>query len=168
MSLRDNHTGILVKPHGFRGEMLVRGSKNALEKITKGIWLFMDISGQRIPFFVEAFSPEASGTAGIIQFEFIRSDRVARRYAGCRFYDALEADNTGKPSSVRDYIGYEVRDTNSGQTYRVNDYLDHPGNPLLVLEREGKEVLFPANDDFILSFDTRKKVLKVRFPEGLV
>lgn len=45
---------------------------------------------------------------------------------------------------------------------------DDTANVLFVLEREGKELLIPAIDEFVTGIDEEKKILNMRIPEGLL
>jgi hypothetical protein len=60
-----NHIGTLIKLYGYKGELLLKGKPQLLDKITEGIPLFIEISEQGIPFFIEGFSLDISGEKGI-------------------------------------------------------------------------------------------------------
>lgn len=170
MSHRGSHTGTLIKPHGYKGELLMKGKPEILRELHEGIPLFIELSGQRIPFFIEEISYDSSGEKCIIQLEFIDSEDEARRYAGCEVFDQPELQSDAQTAEFRPhkFIGFLVIDIASGEQYRVKDFFDHPGNPILLLERHGLEVMLPARADYILSVDIPGKVIKADFPEGLV
>lgn len=170
MSHRGSHIGTLIKPHGFKGELLMKGKPEILRKLQEGMPLFIELSGQRIPFFIEEISHDPSGEKCMIQLEFIDSDNVARRYAGCEVFDHPELQSGVQAADFRPqaYVGFIVIDIASRDEYRVKDFFDHPGNPILLLERHGHEVMLPARADYILSVDISEKVIKADFPEGLV
>jgi len=61
MAHKGNHIGTLIKPHGYKGELLLKGKPQFLTDLIEGIPLFIEIYEQRIPFFIEDFSPDVSG-----------------------------------------------------------------------------------------------------------
>ncbi len=164
-----NHIGTLIKPHGYKGEMLLKGKAELLKDLREGNALFIDISGQRIPFFIEEFSAEPSLDRGIIKFEFIDSNTEARKYSGCELWSGIKPGQKGnKVLSVNEYIGFTVIDKDTGISYTVTDYYESEANPVLLLEYGKKEVMLPLNADYVLSVDVSKKTIEAAFPEGLV
>jgi ribosomal 30S subunit maturation factor RimM len=163
-----NHIGTLIKPHGYKGELLLRGKPQFLNKITKGIPLFIEIYEQRIPFFIKDFSLDISGQKGIIKFEFIDSDLEARKYVSCDvFFDSDKLENQEETIHINEYVGFTVIDSIAGIEYKVIDFYESAENPILVLENSGAELLLPRNADYILEIDHVGKIMKVEFPEGL-
>ncbi len=170
MAYQGNHIGTLIKPHGYKGELLLKGKPEIIRELNQGIPLFFEISGQLVPFFIEALSHDLSGEKCIVRFEFIESDVEARRYIGCEVFNSAvsQVDRRSKILEVREYEGFTVIDTTNDKTYTVADFYDNPENPVLLVEREGNEVMLPVNADFILSVDISGKMIKAAFPDGLV
>ncbi|MEX0982192.1 MAG: hypothetical protein WD577_00625 [Bacteroidales bacterium] len=170
MSYQGSHIGTLIKPHGYKGELLLKGKPEILRELKLGIPLFIELSGQLVPFFVEEFSHDLSGEKCIVRFGFIESDVEARRYTGCEVFNSAvsQVDRRSEILDVKEYKGFTVIDTKKDIKYTVADYYDNPGNPVLLLERKGNEVMLPVNADFILSVDISRKTIKAAFPSGLV
>lgn len=171
MSHPGSHIGTLIKPHGYKGALLLKGKPEIIRELKQGIPLFIDVSEQRIPFFIEEISSDPSGEKCIVNLSFIESDSDARRYVGCEVYLPPGSENTGERMVVDDiheFDGYRVVDTAGGGHYSVTDFFDHPENPVLLLEAEGREVMLPLNADYILSLDRQEKVIEAAFPEGLL
>lgn len=164
---RHDHIATLIKPHGFKGGMVIRGTAGDLQKLKKGTPLFIGISEQRVPFFIESFDPDPTSESGIIKLEFIDSEIDARKYTGLKVYAELKPASTASENANGPVlIGYSVIDNSSARELTVVDFLDQPENPLLVLDHEGEEVLLPLNADYILAVRTREKRIEVDFPEG--
>ncbi len=170
MSYRGSHIGTLIKPHGFRGDLLLKGRKEILTELQTGMPLFIEIDGQRIPFFIEEIEADDTGGRCLVRFGFIGSDEEARRFVGCQVFDTLVPDKRDVPAwnHLRDYIGFMVTDTRSGNEYKVTDFMDNHENPLLIIDKEGVEVMLPVNADYILSVDSKKKKIVAAFPDGLI
>ncbi len=170
MSYRGSHIGTLIKPHGYRGDLLLKGRKEILREMEPGMSLFIEKDGQRIPFFIEEIETDDSGVRCLVKFGFIGSDTEARRFTGCQVFDKLVPDKRDVPvwNDLRDYIGFVVTDTRSGNEYTVTDFMDTQENPLLIIERKGEEVMLPVNADYILSVDGEEKIIRTAFPDGLI
>ena len=52
-----------------------------------------------------------------------------------------------------------------GEVAYINDQaLQH----LFVIKSNGKEILIPINDDFIIDLDRKNKIINLKIPEGLL
>lgn len=165
-----NHIGTLIKPYGFKGELILRGEPHILNKLENGIALFVEISGQRIPFFVEEIEADSTGSKCIVKLEFINSDLEARSLVNCNVYSDMNTAS-GEPESssgISGFNGFIVVDTVSGAEFTVTDFYDNPENPVLLLKMGRQEVMLPAKADYILSIDKKSKIIKAAFPNGLL
>jgi 16S rRNA processing protein RimM len=64
--------------------------------------------------------------------------------------------------------GYAVVDKVHGELGRVSYVGGNEVNPLLVIEKDGYELIIPLNDEFVLSVDDEKHLIEVSTPEGLL
>ena len=166
-----NHIGTLVKPHGYKGEMLLKGKPEILQKLTEGVPLFIAIDGQRIPFFIEEVYNDAPAEKVIIKFEFIDSNDTAGRYVSCEVFSDPEpspGSGSAKQMQLSDYIEFRCTDRSTGAELCVTGFIESAENPILVLDHNGKEVLLPLNADYILNVDSEARTIEATFPEGLV
>lgn len=169
MPVRGKHIGTLIKLHGYKGDMLIKGPSESISNLKEGTALFIEIDGQRVPFFIESFSPDLSGEKGIIKFDFIDSDMQARRYITCHVFEELQAEDDNTAVRIaKDYVGYIVIDTISGQEFPVLDFIDDEANPLLILDKGREEMMLPINADYFKNAKMKGKNLFVEFPEGLL
>lgn len=65
------------------------------------------------------------------------------------------------------YSGVVVTDVSEGEIGTVIRVEDNPAHPLLVVDYQGREVLIPLVDTFVVSFDEMQKTLLVDVPKGL-
>lgn len=160
--------GKITKPYGLRGEVNVILEPSAGNNIEPDNPLFIDIDGQRVPFFVQEVEL-VSREQAIIKFEFVDSIEAAREVSACDFYFdiAHQIDSAESGQDLANLIGYTASDTDSGLLGQISDYLPNPMNPVFVIQSEGKELMVPAVMDFIDHIDSKKQSIHFNLPEGL-
>ena len=160
--------GKISKPYGLQGEVNVILEPQAGNHIEPDNPLFIDIDGQRVPFFVQEVE-QVSKDQAIIKFEFIDTLETAREVSGCLLY----FDTHHRPDTVvagddlANLIGYAASDRESGFLGTISDYLPHPLNPMFVIQFENKELMVPAVRDFIEDINSTEKYIHFILPEGL-
>jgi 16S rRNA processing protein RimM len=130
--------------------------------------LFIDLDGQRVPFFIESAELVGAGQA-IVKVEFIDSLEEARKVIACDVYLdqklTQEADSTGGvPGQM---IAYRAVDRRLGEIGVISEHIPNEMNPVWVIKNAGKEIIIPATEDFIQSVDHINKVLHLDLPEGI-
>jgi 16S rRNA processing protein RimM len=160
--------GRISKQYGLRGSVHVILDPVAKKEIKEGIPLFIQIDGQRVPYFVEELTM-LSGDQAIIKFEFIDDVEKARAVSGADLYLDTETDvRTGETGGgLRTLSGYRAYDRSIGYLGRVRDLMEHDLNPVLLIDHHGRELMVPAIPEFILNIDHRKKSILFDLPEGL-
>ena len=160
--------GRISKPYGLRGEVISILEPQSRINIEPGNPLFIDIDGQRVPFFVEEVEMLSRGQA-ILKFEFIDSLEEARKVAGCDIYFDKEQDpdSSFESEDLTRLIGYMATDKNTGLLGKISEYLPHPMNPVFVIQSEGRELIVPAIWDFIDQIYPKKQTVHFILPEGL-
>ena len=161
--------GKISKPYGLRGELSILLEPETGSHIQPDHPLFIDIDGQRVPFFVEEVEI-LSGQQAIVKFEFIDTLEEARALSGCSlFFDpALGLQNIQSGGELESVIGYQAFDKKSGKLGTVTDYVPHSMNPVLTIDFEGKELMVPAVPEFIDRIDHGKRQLHLILPDGLI
>ena len=160
--------GRISKPNGLDGSVSAVLLPAAGHDIKTDHPLFIDMDGQRVPFFVERFQ-EISENEGIIKFEFIGSVEEAREICGRDLYFDLP-DTGSAESPEEDYaltIGYQAMDHRLGPLGPVKDFIPNEMNPVFLVDYRGKELIIPAADKILKLVDTRKRIILFDLPEGL-
>ena len=79
-----------------------------------------------------------------------------------------------RPKSIRgefyddEIPGFMVTDETVGELGPVQEVMTAGPNKLIVLDRQGKEVLIPVNSPFIVSINKSKKKITVNLPDGFL
>lgn len=159
--------GRISKPNGFQGKVNLILSPEAGKHIETDNPLFIQLDGQRVPFFVEEYD-QINTDQAIIKFEYIEDLEAARKLTGCEvFLDSSQEYSIEKSSDYTALIGYQASDLNSGYLGPVKDYIDHKMNPVFLIDYKGNELIVPAVDQFMDHIDHKGESIHFILPEGL-
>lgn len=170
--------GTLTRTHGVRGEVAFQFTDDVWDRV-EADYLFLRLDGLLVPFFMEEWRFRSDTTA-LVKFEDIDDVNAATRLVGAEvfFPKALT------PSELDDedltwqmFTGFEVIIVPSGSPEgapesplgTVTAVYDQTANILLeVTTPDGRSILIPAHEDFILRADHRERRLYVDVPEELL
>lgn len=163
------YLGYIAKLHGFKGEVsLFLDVTNPADYAGLDAF-FVDFNNQLTPFFVTSLRLTTKNFAQV-RLEGIDDENAARRLLRKGVY--LPAQILPKLSGTNFYdhevVGFRVIDSRLGDIGTLEQVVDLKVNPLLQVNKEGKEILIPLIDGVVTKVDRRKKELHVQTPEGLV
>ena len=163
------YLGKIVKKYSFKGELLVRLDSDDPEIYEQMESVFVELNHRLIPFFIEHAQLHKSSLLRI-QFEDVQSEEDAEALLGKELYLPLDLlpELTGNKFYYHEVIGFEVIDRTFGPVGKIRKINDTTNQALFVIDREGKEVLIPINDDFIEKVDRDNREVRVAVPEGLI
>lgn len=163
--------GRISKVHGINGGMVVKTSASVKDEDQWPDWAFVYIDTGLIPFKLRSDECFWKDDHHFVVF-FNKVDRPedCSELLGQDLF--MPSDFFGNDEPVNfgfsGLKGFEVQIHQQKGNGTVIDYLDISGNPLLVIDWDGTELMVPANDEFILDFDQEKKLIKFELPEGLI
>jgi len=159
--------GRISKPNGLQGKVNLILNPEAGKHIETDNPLFIQLDGQRVPFFVEAYEQITTDLA-IIKLEFIEELEAARKLTGCEvFLDSTRELPLKKSSDYANLIGYQASDLELGDLGPIKDFVDHKMNPVFLIDYKGDELIVPAVDQFINRIDHTGESVHFILPEGL-
>lgn len=163
--------GIFNKPHGVKGEILFTFTDDIFDR-TDCEYLICLLDGIFVPFFMEEYRFRSDTTA-LMKLEGVDTAEKARMFTNIEVYFSKEyandADEEDDEIPTWNYfVGFKVKDVTHGDLGEIVDVDDTTMNVLFVIEKNGEEILLPANEDFIVKLDKKKSVLTVNVPEGLI
>ena len=160
------------KPHGVVGEIsaTVDVDYDVLQSLT---CLVSEIDGIYVPFFVNACRPKTADTV-LLTIDGIASEQEAARlvnhdiFALKRDYSAAsdEADADGYPLDY--FISFELQDSDEKRVGEIIAVDEQTENAIFTRDRDGDELMVPANDNLIVEFDIDKRVMVMDLPQGLI
>jgi 16S rRNA processing protein RimM len=165
------HLGTLTKYHGTDGSLILHCDNPILDDVYEPEYLFIEFDGLLVPFFVaeeKGFRPKNADQA-IVKFDGIASQAQAEELLNKKvfisFDDVDEENEIAVSNSVKDYT---VIDVVYGDLGVVEEILEIPNNPILLVRKGEVEYLIPVHQDIILEIDDDNKTVKTKVPEGLL
>ncbi|MCK9626312.1 MAG: ribosome maturation factor RimM [Bacteroidales bacterium] len=162
----------VLKSYGTKGDVIINISPASPKDINLKEPVFITIDGLSVPFFIENFQ-EKGGTKVQIKFEDIDSSKAAEEIVGQNIIlnGGKQQDNEfeeGDMLSINQIIGFTIYDQNKIEIGIVVDFYDIKNNPCLSVMHESKEVMIPFHEDLIINIKSKKKILVLNIPEGLI
>ena len=163
------YLGKIVRKYSFKGEVLIKLDTDEPELYTEMESVFVDYNNNLIPFFIQESALHKS-TLLRVRFEDVDNEQKADEIIGLEVYLPLsflpELDDD--QFYYHEIIGFTAEDVNFGKIGIVTGVNDSVAQALFEINRDGKQILIPVNDDFIKKVDKKNKVLLLDTPEGLI
>lgn len=160
--------GVLVKTHGFKGELVLKAVLPLKDRYEKMESVFLLINGILVPFFLEEFEISSDKSA-ILKFEDVYLKDEAEKLRGKSvFIPKYESESGISSGSISNFAGFELQNESGSKTGVIIDLIEIGKNPLFVVNVKGKEILIPANEELFLEINSREKYICLRIPEGLI
>ncbi len=162
--------GKLGKPHGISGafRIYMQRELKSPQKFPKHF--LVQERGTLLPWFVTKV--EWIGfNEGFVWFEEITNPEKAKQYSGRELFLTEKDINTffkKDSGSYSELIGYKAFEETEGEIGIIEEIIENPGQILLSIKSETKEILIPLVDEFIVEVNKKKKELLLNLPEGLL
>ena len=162
--------GFFRKTHGVHGEMVLEYESEYELFLDETDCFFVELEGLLVPFFVaeNGFRFKSSKSA-IVKFDWVDDESYARRLVGNTVWlykNEIVLDE--EDSSVSKFIDFILEDEKWGEIGKITHVEDFSGNLVLNVDYNGNEILVPYNEDFLISLDEERKILKLSLPDGLI
>lgn len=163
------YIGTIVSKFSFKGEVLVKLDSDDPQMYENMESVFVQMGKDLIPFFIEKCSLHKSDLLRI-KFEEVDSEADAEAllkhdlFLPLKFLPKL----SGNKFYFHEVIGFEVQDINYGIVGIITGINDTTSQALFEIENQGREILIPMNDAFLVEVDRKNKKIIVNTPEGLI
>jgi 16S rRNA processing protein RimM len=160
--------GFIRKTQGFKGDVILAVNKGDAEDFLEGEYLFLNMDGSIVPFYIEEFSAE--GTSAVVHFEDVDTHEAAAVLISKKVLlprDELPEDFL-EEDELKSITGFAVVDRNKGVIGNVKDVAETPGQLLIIFEYSKTEIMLPVNDKTILKILKKKREVHVDIPDGLL
>lgn len=159
--------GVITKPHGVHGELNLFIYEQFVLESLQPKHLFLLLNGGLVPY---ACTVRQKGqNSFIVLLDDVRTEAGAKLLVNGEVYispaDLHESEQTFTPHAL---VGYSALDVNFGAIGVISQIMDIAKNPLFQIDSNGKEVLIPIVDEFIIKIDKKKREITLKTPEGLI
>lgn len=158
------HIGIIKRTHGVKGEVQLSLRKGIELLVPKVKFLLLsEKNEQPVPWFPEKFTAAPGGY--IVKFEGIQSEKEAKKLNGRQVFCSRQAIREENDSIE----GFTVEDKRAGTLGTIAAVTEFPGQIIMtVISAEGKEILLPLNNEFVVNIDPAARKVLYDAPEGLI
>lgn len=163
------YLGKIVSKFSFKGELLIKLDTDEPEVYTEMESVFVEINENLVPFFIVKSSLHRS-TLLRVRFEDVDSAEEAEEIMKCDVYLPLTMlpELEGDKFYFHEIVGFTVEDINYGTIGKIVSINDTTSQALFEIEKDGKQILIPMNDEFIEKLDKKNKIIYLKTPEGLI
>ena len=163
------YLGRIVSKFSFKGEVLIKLDTDEPEIYLEMESVFVEYDNNLVPFFIEKSSLQKSNLLRV-KFEEVDTEEDADDLMKCDLYLPLnllpELDDD--QFYFHEIIGYTVEDASYGPIGLLTGVNDTTSQALFEIEKDGKQILIPMNDQFLEKVDKKNKKIFVKTPEGLI
>jgi len=159
----------IIKKYSFKGEVLAKLDTDQPELYKDLKVIFLEFNSSLIPYFIEKSKLHKSNLLRL-KFEDINSDTEADKLIKKNIYLPLNLLPKLKGNSFyyHEILGFEIIDLNYGSVGEIKSVNDNSSQALFEIEKNGKQILIPINDEFIKNVNRETKTIKVLTPPGLI
>jgi len=160
--------GQIVRTHGVKGNFVILLDVDEPARYKKIKAVHYEVDGFLRSFEVSSVS--LNGKQAILHINGIETMDQAASLLKKDVYLPLDSLPGRLDNSVyfHEAIGMTVEDSNYGTLGKITTIYDLPEQPVAAVDYNGKELLFPFLNRFILKTDHQNKILYVCLPDGLV
>ena len=161
--------GKIVKKYSFKGEVLIKLDTDQPELYEHLDAIFLDLRGNLVPFFIEQSQLHKSELLRV-KFEDVDTEADADAILKSEVFLPLELLPKLEDDKFyyHEVIGFTIKDKNHGKVGIIKSINDSTAQALFEIDNDGREILIPMNDEFILKVDKPNKTIVVETPEGLI
>jgi 16S rRNA processing protein RimM len=160
--------GSISKPHGTKGDLLIRLKEYDAEFIEPEESIFVEINGLLVPFLITEITPK--GNMAVIHFKRIETLDAAKKLIGKSIYmltSLIPGQKIQSEFNPSIFEGFQLIDLKSTIKGKILEYIDNPNNPLFLVSTGNKNFLVPAHPEIIIEADMDKKIILAELPEGI-
>jgi len=162
--------GILTKPHGVQGEMLLFVDADEPERYRKLEGFFVERGDRLVPYFVETMRPH--GKRYVVRLEGVDDFEAASQLAGLKVHLPLDQlpDLDNETFYFHEVLGWRCFDAETNQDLGAIDGVrdDGPYPLLMVQGNAGEEIIIPLPEHVSVKVDRAQRCLTVTLPPGLL
>ncbi len=164
------YLGKVVRKHSYKGEVVIKLDTDEPELYQDLETVFLELNGKLLPFFIEN-SLLQKGNQLRVKFEDFTTEADAERILKKEVYLPLTMlpKLEGNKFYYHEVIDFDLIDKNFGLVGKIKSVNDTTAQDLFIVKNiEGKEILIPLIDEFLIKIDRDNRQVIVKTPKGLI
>ena len=161
--------GQISKPHGIHGELLMNFTDDSFDQEDCDL-IILRRDGILVPFFYSALRYRSDSSC-LITLDGIDTEEKARAIAGSDVYLPLSyklLPEDEEDMTYQDFVGFTAEDERAGMLGEVTFVDESTMNTLMVIERNGRELMVPLHEEFVREIDLDSRTIFLNLPSGLL
>ena len=159
--------GSVQKSSGFKGALIVRLDVVKTSEYKKEKFFFILFEGLPVPFEVEQI--EINDDVMLVKLVDVDSEEEARKFSRKDFFtEKIPGKIKRNINGWKDLVDFRVTDIALGELGNILEVLEYPMQMIARCSVNGKEVLFPLNDEIVLEIHDKERKIVVDLPDGLL
>lgn len=162
------YLGKITKKHGFKGNLILHLETDEPELYQNMESVFIETNGMLVPFFFETIGPHSKNKL-LVKFEDLtpeEAEKLVNRSVWLPLDTLPELEDDA--FYYHEIIGYKVIDGRKGEIGLIKNVNDSGMQALFEIDFDGKQILIPVVDDWILEVNKDEKFIRIETPEGLI
>ncbi len=162
------YIGYVSKTRGLKGEVQLFFEFENYKDLDLDI-VFLEIDKKLVPFFVDSIKLQNNSTA-YVTFEDIDHIDKAQPLLRKQIYLSNDKMPERDPDdfTYRDLVGFLAIEEGEGELGEITHVQEMPQQFIATVDIDGKDAMFPLNEDFIVGIDPEEKIIVLKLPEGLI
>lgn len=161
------YLGTISRKFSFKGEIVLQINPD-LDTFPKHIKsVFVELQQKRIPFFI-TFAKAHKKNSIRLKFEDVNSELEAEKLVKQDVYVLKSQIDIDEAFSLKDLIGYTAYDDRDQAIGKIVSLNTSTPQAFFEVESNEKQILIPANEDWIIEIDEDQKEIFFELPEGLL
>lgn len=163
------YLGKIVSKFSFKGELLIKLDTDEPELYENMESVFVEVNKNLVPYFILQSKLHKSDLLRV-RFEDVNNEEEADELIGKHLFLPLSLlpKLEGNKFYYHEIIGFKALDLNKGDIGIITAVKENAAQPLIQIDKNGKEILIPLIDDFIVKVDRTTQTFTFNTPEGLI
>ena len=163
------YLGKITRKFSFKGELIIFLDADDPSDYHNLKKVFIRKENSYIPYFISKISKYKNNSIRV-KFDDIIDEESATELINKEIFLPIDElpELSGKKFYYHEVIGYMIHDITAGEIGVIEYINDQTSQHLFVVNKNGKEILIPINDDFILNLDRTNKIINLKLPDGLL
>lgn len=162
------YLGKITKPFGYKGDVVIYIDADHPQNYKNLESVLIETEGELIPFFIDRFEFKAANHV-IVHFVGMGADETSQLINNHLYLPLSKLPVlTGNNFYFHEVIGFTVIDEERGDIGTIQSFLEYPTQSIMCIDCQGKEILIPVIDQFIIEVNRPEKKMLIKAPEGLI